>query len=199
MSDYAKWKDGDIEQSLHWQRLQDNLLLSLIKKMLTHSASKRYTMKQLLNHLWVKKKFKDSGMSYCSQPNLDPSILRWLNLGGYFEFGQNEIIVHQLFTFGWKVDTQFFEDGTKLKTLRHLATFSFFLLLHCTKNHHPFKLYRYFIFIISLCVYIDFWFWIVVYIINTICSNFLIELNLSKKKLSFPFMKKKKKKSIGKK
>ena len=68
MSDYAKWKDGDIEQSPHWQRLQDNLLLSLIKKMLTHSASKRYTMKQILNHLWVKKKFKDSGMSACSQP-----------------------------------------------------------------------------------------------------------------------------------
>ena len=68
MSDYAKWKDGDIEQSPHWQRLQDNLLLSLIKKMLTHSASKRYTMKQILNHLWVKKKFKDSGMSPCSQP-----------------------------------------------------------------------------------------------------------------------------------
>jgi len=60
MSDYAKWKDGDIDQSPHWQRLQDIQLLSLIKKMLTHSASKRYTMKQILNHLWVKKKFKDS-------------------------------------------------------------------------------------------------------------------------------------------
>jgi len=60
MSDYAKWKDGDIEQSPHWQRLQNNLLLSLIKKTLTHSPSKRYTLSQIKNHLWFKKKFKDS-------------------------------------------------------------------------------------------------------------------------------------------
>jgi len=60
MSDYSKWKEGDIEQSPHWQRLQDNLLLSLVKKILTHSPSKRYNLLQIKNHLWVKKKFKDS-------------------------------------------------------------------------------------------------------------------------------------------
>jgi len=59
ISDYAKWKDNDIEQSGHWQRIQDNLLLSMIKKMLTHSPSKRYTVPQIKNHLWFKKKFKD--------------------------------------------------------------------------------------------------------------------------------------------
>jgi len=60
ISDYAKWKNGQIEGSQHWQRLQDNLLLSLIKKMLVHSPSKRYTGPQIKNHLWFKKKFKDS-------------------------------------------------------------------------------------------------------------------------------------------
>jgi len=60
MSDYAKWKDGDIEKSPHWQRVKDNLLLSLIKKTLIHSPSKRYTIDQIKNHLWFKKKFKDS-------------------------------------------------------------------------------------------------------------------------------------------
>jgi len=60
MSDYAKWKDGDIEKSLHWQRVKDNLLLSLIKKTLAHYPAKRYTLLQIKNHLWFKKKFKDS-------------------------------------------------------------------------------------------------------------------------------------------
>jgi len=60
MSDYAKWKDGDIEKSLHWQRVKDNLLLSLIKKTLAHNPSKRYTIDQIKNTLWFKKKFKDS-------------------------------------------------------------------------------------------------------------------------------------------
>ena len=41
MSDYAKWKDGDIEKSPHWQRVKDNLLLSLIKKTLAHYPTKR--------------------------------------------------------------------------------------------------------------------------------------------------------------
>ena len=61
MSDYAKWKEGDIETSNHWHRLKDNLLLSLIRKMLVHSPSRRYTLMQIKNHLWYKKKFKDSG------------------------------------------------------------------------------------------------------------------------------------------
>ena len=64
ISDYQNWKDGEIERSAHWQRLQDNLLLSLIKKILAHSPSKRYTLLQIRNHLWVKKKFKDSGENH---------------------------------------------------------------------------------------------------------------------------------------
>jgi len=60
MSDYAKWKDGDIEKSPHWQRVKDNLLLSLIKKTLAHYPTKRYTIEQIKNHLWFKKKFKDT-------------------------------------------------------------------------------------------------------------------------------------------
>ena len=62
ISDYSKWKENDIETSSHWQRIQDNLLLSLIKKMLNHGPSKRYNLNQIKNHLWFKKKFKDSGM-----------------------------------------------------------------------------------------------------------------------------------------
>jgi len=60
ISDYSKWKENDIETSSHWQRIQDNLLLSLIKKMLNHGPSKRYNLNQIKNHLWFKKKFKDS-------------------------------------------------------------------------------------------------------------------------------------------
>ena len=73
MSDYSKWKEGDIEQSPHWQRLKDNLLLSLVKKILTHSPSKRYNLLQIKNHLWVKKKFKDSGMYYMYPLTTKPS------------------------------------------------------------------------------------------------------------------------------
>ena len=62
ISDYSKWKENDIETSGHWQRIQDNLLLSLIKKMLNHGPSKRYNLNQIKNHLWFKKKFKDSGI-----------------------------------------------------------------------------------------------------------------------------------------
>merc|ERR1712241_1526069 len=51
MSDYAKWKDGDIEKSPHWQRVKDNLLLSLIKKTLAHYPTKRYTIEQIKYHL----------------------------------------------------------------------------------------------------------------------------------------------------
>ena len=61
ISDYSKWKENDIETSHHWQRVQDNLLLGLVKKMLTHSPSKRYNLDQIKNNLWYKKKFKDSG------------------------------------------------------------------------------------------------------------------------------------------
>ena len=37
------------------------MLLSLIKKILEHSPSKRYKILNIKNHLWFKKKFKDSG------------------------------------------------------------------------------------------------------------------------------------------
>jgi len=69
ISDYSKWKENDIETSGHWQRIQDNLLLSLIKKMLNHGPSKRYNLNQIKNHLWFKKKFKDSDGSL-----LEPEI-----------------------------------------------------------------------------------------------------------------------------
>jgi serine/threonine protein kinase len=60
MQDYAQWKEGEIERSAHWKRV-DNLLLSIIKKMLAHSPSRRYSISQIKNHLWFKKKFIDSG------------------------------------------------------------------------------------------------------------------------------------------
>jgi len=73
ISDYQNWKDGEIERSAHWQRLQDNLLLSLIKKILAHSPSKRYTLLQIRNHLWVKKKFKDSDGCLFEPELLEPT------------------------------------------------------------------------------------------------------------------------------
>merc|ERR1712203_123524 len=73
ISDYQNWKDGEIERSAHWQRLQDNLLLSLIKKILAHSPSKRYTILQIRNHLWVKKKFKDSDGCLFEPELLEPT------------------------------------------------------------------------------------------------------------------------------
>jgi serine/threonine-protein kinase Chk1 len=43
-----------------WRRI-DNLPLALLRKVLCPSPTKRYTLAQIMNHLWFKKQFKDSG------------------------------------------------------------------------------------------------------------------------------------------
>jgi len=49
------------------------LLLSLIKKILEHSPSKRYKILNIKNHLWFKKKFKDSDGSLLEPELVDPT------------------------------------------------------------------------------------------------------------------------------
>lgn len=51
------WKDQEYEKD-PWSRI-DNLPLSLLRKILSHLPSRRYTISQIKNHIWVKKRFKD--------------------------------------------------------------------------------------------------------------------------------------------
>jgi len=57
-TEYNNWKD--LKYSLDpWKKI-DNLPLSLLRKVLMPLPSKRYSLTQIQNHIWVKKKFKDS-------------------------------------------------------------------------------------------------------------------------------------------
>jgi len=56
--EFNNWKD--LKYSLDpWKKI-DNLPLSLLRKVLMPLPSKRYRLDQIENHIWVKKKFKDS-------------------------------------------------------------------------------------------------------------------------------------------
>ena len=62
--EYVAWKDQEIERCPGpWKRIE-NLPLSLLRKILAPSPSKRYTIQQISNHLWYKKKFRDSGNDF---------------------------------------------------------------------------------------------------------------------------------------
>ena len=59
--EYCNWKDSKYEAD-PWKKI-DNLPLSLLRKILMPLPSRRYKLEQILNHIWVKKKLKDSEMS----------------------------------------------------------------------------------------------------------------------------------------
>ena len=58
--EYCNWKDGKYSAD-PWRKI-DNLPLSLLRKILMPLPSRRYKLDQILNHIWVKKKLKDSEM-----------------------------------------------------------------------------------------------------------------------------------------
>ena len=55
--EYMLWKDMQHEKSRIWRKI-DNLVLSLLRKVLLPHPSRRYTLKQIKNHLWCTKKVK---------------------------------------------------------------------------------------------------------------------------------------------
>ena len=57
-AEYNNWKDGKYNVD-PWKKI-DNLPLSLLRKVLMPVPSRRYKLDQIQNHIWVKKKFKDS-------------------------------------------------------------------------------------------------------------------------------------------
>lgn len=58
--DFQIWKDQEYEKAPRtWKRV-DNLPLALLRKILLPHPSRRYTMSQIQNHIWCKKKFKDA-------------------------------------------------------------------------------------------------------------------------------------------
>jgi len=56
--EYNNWKD--LKYSIDPWRKIDNLPLSLLRKVLMPLPSRRYKLEQVQNHIWVKKKFKES-------------------------------------------------------------------------------------------------------------------------------------------
>jgi len=59
--EYCNWKDGKYSAD-PWKKI-DNLPLSLLRKILMPLPSRRYKLDQILNHIWVKKKLKDSELN----------------------------------------------------------------------------------------------------------------------------------------
>jgi len=56
--EYMNWKDQKLDVN-PWRKI-DNLPLSLLRKILMPSPSRRFTLAQIKNHVWVSKKFKDA-------------------------------------------------------------------------------------------------------------------------------------------
>jgi len=56
--EYINWRDQNYSVD-PWRKI-DNLPLSLLRKVLMPLPSRRYKLDQVQNHIWVKKKFKDS-------------------------------------------------------------------------------------------------------------------------------------------
>ena len=59
--EYTNWKD--LKYSLDPWRKIDNLPLSLLRKVLMPLPSKRYSLGQIQNHIWMKKTFKEGEQS----------------------------------------------------------------------------------------------------------------------------------------
>ena len=56
--EFNSWKDGKYDED-PWKKI-DNLPLSLLRKILNPTPSRRYKLDQSINHIWSKKKFKDT-------------------------------------------------------------------------------------------------------------------------------------------
>lgn len=58
--EYMAWRNGKYMSLTPWKKL-DNLSLSLIKKILMHASSARYTIQDIKNHRWFLRKFRKGG------------------------------------------------------------------------------------------------------------------------------------------
>ncbi|XP_076759826.1 serine/threonine-protein kinase grp [Xylocopa sonorina] len=58
--EYKAWRDGKYMSLTPWKKL-DNASLSLIKNILMHSPSARFTIKDIKQHRWFIKKFQEAG------------------------------------------------------------------------------------------------------------------------------------------
>ncbi|CAL7938258.1 unnamed protein product [Xylocopa violacea] len=58
--EYKAWRDGKYMSLTPWKKL-DNSSLSLIKNILMHSPSTRFTIKDIKQHRWFIKKFQEAG------------------------------------------------------------------------------------------------------------------------------------------
>ena len=65
--EYNNWKD--LKYALNpWKKI-DNLPLSLLRKVLMPLPSKRYTLGQIQNHVWMKKKFREGEENVLARPS----------------------------------------------------------------------------------------------------------------------------------
>jgi len=77
--EYNNWKD--LKYSMDPWRKIDNLPLSLLRKVLMPLPSRRYKLEQIQNHIWVKKKFKDSEVGLVRSNSSTKRICSGLDTG----------------------------------------------------------------------------------------------------------------------
>jgi len=70
--EYNNWKD--LKYSVDPWRKIDNLPLSLLRKVLMPLPSRRYKLEQVQNHIWFKKKFKDSEFGLQRNSSINMSV-----------------------------------------------------------------------------------------------------------------------------
>ncbi|KAK3107872.1 hypothetical protein FSP39_024097, partial [Pinctada imbricata] len=69
--EYCDWKDCKITLS-PWNKIVDNLALSLLRRLLVENPRKRYTIKQIKGHQWFNKNFNKKGL-WNKFPSSSPS------------------------------------------------------------------------------------------------------------------------------
>ncbi|KAG7200518.1 hypothetical protein KM043_001082 [Ampulex compressa] len=62
--EYVAWRDGKYMSLTPWKKL-DNVSLSLIKNILMHTPSSRYTIQDIKQHRWFIKKFQKGSFGNC--------------------------------------------------------------------------------------------------------------------------------------
>jgi len=77
------------EKSRIWKKI-DNLVLSLLRKVLLPHPSRRYTLTQIKNHIWCKKKFRDADGKLLEPELVSPPLKRHHGVGAadYYVDGQ---------------------------------------------------------------------------------------------------------------
>jgi len=87
--EFHLWKELQYEKSRIWKKI-DNLVLSLLRKVLLPHPSRRYTLTQIKNHIWCKKKFRDADGKLLEPELVSPPLKRHHGVGAadYYVDGQ---------------------------------------------------------------------------------------------------------------